>query len=59
MEETPTVVLPQIMVTHGSSSFHRSSQDQPFIEWIPSMFSTGYYVTDQLTQWLVLVVNIS
>ncbi|KAK8816870.1 hypothetical protein WA577_002664 [Blastocystis sp. JDR] len=47
MDPIPAITLTQSMIAN----------DQPFLEWIPAMMSTGYYVTDQLIQYLLLNIN--
>ena len=59
MDPIPAITLTQSMIANGCLLPLPSSPDQPFLEWIPAMMSTGYYVTDQLIQYLLLNINIS
>ena len=51
--------LTQIMFQRSTSSSLSSPPDQPYIEWIPTVMSTQYQLTDQLIQWLLTLINIS
>ena len=53
------VTLTQVMLKNGLERSGESNVDENLIEWIPGLLGSGVCCVDQLTLWLIDIVNIS
>ena len=53
------VTLTQVMLKNGLERSGESNIDENLIEWIPGLLGSGVCCVDQLTLWLIDIVNIS
>lgn len=57
--DSDNVTITQVMLRNGLSGERGVNVDENLIEWIPQLLSSGLCCVDELTQWLLVLINIS